>query len=34
MYINDNDSEKTRRKQTISGAIQPWTGRDKYESDN
>ncbi len=34
MYINDNDSEKTRRKLTESGAIQPWTGRDKYARDN
>ncbi len=32
MYINDN--ENTGRTLTESGAIQPWTGRDKYARDN
>lgn len=34
MYINDDDNENTRRTVTKSGAIQPWTGRDKYARDN
>lgn len=34
MYINDGSHEPTERTQTQSGAIQPWTGRDKYARDN